>query len=175
MHFAAPDEVPDIVAVPGFALYQKARARVSGWEKKLLDRHGDKLVYVDDIRRNPGDYILCFSFWDINELASLAPVPAVYIYSSSEAFDEEMHMDQKRLRNWLEHFGLEIHGLDEDSDGPLHASGHASGDELVDIIRQIHPQRLVPIHTQDPSFFSEAMARDDIEVAIPVRDLPMPV
>ena len=179
MHYAAPNDgpgqVPDIATKPGFALYQKVRARVSGWEKKLLDRHGDKLVYVDDIRRNPSDYILCFSFWDINELASLAPVPAVYIYSSSEAYDEDMRMDRRRLRNWLEHFEVEIHGLDEDSDGPLHASGHASGDELVDIIRQIHPQRLVPIHTQDPSFFKEALARDDIEVAIPMRDLPMPV
>ena len=87
----------------------------------------------------PVNYILCFSFWDINELASLAPVPAVYIYSSSEAFDEEMHMDQQRLRNWLRHFGVESHGLGEAQDGPLHASGHASGTELLDIIRQIRP------------------------------------
>ena len=110
------------------------------------------LVDADKIRRDPGAYILCYSFWDINELASLAPVPAVYIYSSSEAFDEEMHMDQQRLRNWLKHFEVEIHGLDENLDGPLHASGHASGNELLDIIRQIRPKRLVPIHTQDPFF-----------------------
>ena len=173
MHYAAPDEVPDIAAVPGFALYQKARARVSGWEKKLLERHGSKLVYVDDIRRNPGDFILCFSFWDINELASLAPVPAVYIYSSSEAYDEDMKMDRKRLRNWLERFAVGNHGLDEDLDGPLHASGHASGNELVDIIRDIHPQRLVPIHTEDPKFFQEELAHDAIEVVIPARDRPL--
>ncbi|MCY4438405.1 MAG: exonuclease [Chloroflexi bacterium] len=175
MHYAAPDEVPDFGSVPGFVLYQKARARVSGWEKKLLDRHNARLVHAADIRRNPGDYILCFSFWDINELASLAPIPAVYIYSSSEAFDEEMQMDHQRLRNWLDHFDVEIHGLDESLDGPLHASGHASGNELIDIIRQVRPQRLVPIHTQDPLFFMEALARDDIEVALPTRDLPMQV
>lgn len=173
MHYAAPDEVPDIASVPGFALYQKARARVSGWEKKLLERHNPRLVDAGEIRRNPGAFILCFSFWDINELASLAPVPAVYIYSSSEAYDEDMRMDRKRLRNWLERFKVEIHGLDEDSDGPLHASGHASGTELVDIIRQVRPQKLVPIHTEDPKFFQDELAYDDIEVVPPSSDRPL--
>lgn len=173
MHCAAPEDVPDIGAAPGFALYQKGRARLSGWERKLLDRHSSLLVDADEIRRNPGDYILCFSFWDINELASLAPVPAVYIYSSSEAFDEEMHMDQRRLRNWLEHFDVEIHGLGEVQDGPLHASGHASGSELVDLIRQIGPRQLAPIHTQDPSFFVRELERDDIEVVLPEFQRPL--
>ncbi|MDE2816236.1 MAG: MBL fold metallo-hydrolase [Chloroflexota bacterium] len=173
MHYAAPDEVPDFGSVPGFALYQKARARVSGWEKKLLERHNSLLVHAEEVQRNPGDYILCFSFWDINELASLAPIPAVYIYSSSEAFDEEMQMDQKRLRNWLEHFEVEVHGLGEMLDGPLHASGHASGTELIEIIRAIQPQRLVPIHTQDPRFFQERLARDDIEVVLPACNRPL--
>ena len=173
MHYAAPDEVPDIASVPGFALYQKARARVSGWEKKLLERHNPRLVDAGEIRRNPGAFILCFSFWDINELASLAPVPAVYIYSSSEAYDEDMKMDRRRLRNWLEHFEVEIHGLDEDSDGPLHASGHASGEELIEIIRQVRPQVLVPIHTENPKFFQDELAHVDIEVVPPSSDRPL--
>ena len=173
MHYAAPDEVPDFGSVPGFALYQKARSRVSGWERKLLDRHSARMVHADDIRRNPGQYILCFSFWDINELASLAPVPAVYIYSSSEAYDEDMKMDRKRLRNWLERFEVEVHGLDEEADGPLHASGHASGGELIDIINVIRPKKLVPIHTQNPGYFKSELANGDIEVIVPACDQPL--
>ena len=173
MHYAAPDDVSDIGREADFVLYQKARSRVSGWEKKLLERHGASLVDAAEMQRNPGGYILCFSFWDINELASIAPVPATYIYSSSEAFDEEMRMDRKRLRNWLEHFDVEIHGLDESLDGPLHASGHASGSELIDIIRQVRPQRLVPIHTQDPVFFLNTLAQDDIEVVLPTPNFPL--
>ena len=173
MHYAAPDEVPDFGTEPNFALYQKGRSRVSGWEKKLLERHSALLVDADEVRRDPGGYILCFSFWDINELASIAPVPAVYIYSSSEAFNEEMAIDHQRLGHWLEHFGVESHGLSEAQDGPLHASGHASGTELLDIIRQIRPQRLVPIHTQDPCFFLDALAHDDIEVVLPACDRPL--
>ncbi len=173
MHYAAPDEVPDIASVPGFALYQKARARVSGWEKKLLERHNPRLVDAGEIRRNPGAFILCFSFWDINELASLAPIPAVYIYSSSEAYDEDMKMDRRRLRNWLEHFDVMVYGLDEGLEGPLHASGHASGTELVDIIREIHPQQLVPVHTEDPQFFLDALEQDGIEVVLPEPNQPL--
>lgn len=167
MHYAAPAAVPDFGAEPGFALYQKGRARLSGWEKELLERHSALLVDADAVRRNPGDYILCFSFWDINELASLAPLPAVYIYSSSEAFNEEMEMDHQRLRNWLKHFGVEIHGLDEGLDGPLHASGHASGEELIDIIRQVRPRALFPIHTENSGYFEDALAGDDIDVVLP--------
>jgi ribonuclease J len=173
MHYADADEVPDIGSDPGIVLYQKARSRVSGWEKSLLERHAASLVDAADMQRNPGEYILCFSFWDINELASIAPASAVYIYSSSEAFDEEMEMDRKRLRNWLDHFGVEIHGLDEGQDGPLHASGHASGPELIDIIRQIRPQRLVPIHTENPHFFQESLTGDDIEVVFPREYEPL--
>lgn len=177
MHYATlndgPDQVPDIATRTGFVLYQKARARLSGWEKKLLERHSGRLVYADDIRRNPGEYILCFSFWDINELASLAPVPAVYIYSSSEAFNEEMEADRDRLRNWLKRFAVEVHGLDEEQDGPLHASGHASGSELVEIIQQIRPQQVVPIHTENPQFFTDALAGDDIKVVIPEKSIPL--
>ena len=173
MHYAAPAEVPHFGSVPGFALYQKGRARLSGWERRLLDSHGSLLVDAAEVRRNPGNYILCFSFWDINELASLAPVPAVYIYSSSEAYDEEMQMDHDRLRNWLEHFDVEIHGLGDALEGPLHASGHASGAELVDIIRQVNPQRLIPIHTESPEYFQVELAHADIGVVLPACDSPL--
>ena len=173
MHYAAPEDVPDIRVAEGFALYQKLRAQPGPWERKLLERHGAMVVTAEEMRKNPGEYILCFSFWDINELSSLDEVPAVYIYSSSEAFNEEMEIDHQRLRNWLNHFNVEIHGLDDGLDGPLHASGHASGEELIDMICQIRPQKLVPVHTEKPGYFMEKLAGGDIEVVIPNCDRPL--
>ena len=82
-------------------------------------------------------------------------------------------MDQQRLRNWLKHFDVEAHGLGEAQDGPLHASGHASGNELLDIIRQVRPERLAPIHTENPKFFEEKLVHDDIEVVFPTCDRPL--
>ena len=39
--------------------------------------------------------------------------------------------------------------------GGLHASGHASKEELVDIIERIRPEYLVPVHTENPEYFLE--------------------
>ena len=173
MHYAAPGDVPDLGTEPDFALYEKARAQPDTWERRLLERNRALVVSAEDIRKNPGRYVLCFSFWDVNELSSLDNVPAEYIYSSSEAFNEEMEIDHKRLRNWLEYFEVESHGLEKASDAKLHASGHASGKEIIDIIRQIHPQRLVPIHTKQPQFFREELAPADIEVVLPSANEPL--
>ena len=50
---------------------------------------------------------------------------ATYIYSSSEAYNEEQLLDHQRLGNWLGHFGLTpVGGLPGSESGPFHASGH---------------------------------------------------
>ena len=126
------------------------------------------------MRRDPGSiHSLLLVLGTSTSLASIAPVPAVYIYSSSEAFNEEMAIDHQRLGHWLEHFGVESHGLGQAQDGPLHASGHASGKELVDIIRQVRPQCLVPIHTEKPQFFLEELKGEGIEVHLPKANVPL--
>ncbi|MDP2968607.1 MAG: alpha/beta hydrolase, partial [Deltaproteobacteria bacterium] len=50
------------------------------------------------------------------------------IIGGAQPFDEEMELDARRIDNWLNLFKLKQHGRKPD-DG-LHASGHASGDEL---------------------------------------------
>ncbi|MFQ6020385.1 MAG: MBL fold metallo-hydrolase RNA specificity domain-containing protein, partial [Dehalococcoidia bacterium] len=49
----------------------------------------------------------------------------------------------------------------------LHASGHASGPELMQLVREISPQTLIPIHTENPRYFVEALAGEPIEVRVP--------
>ena len=151
MHFAAPDEVPDFGTAPNFALYQKGRSRVSGWEKKLLER---VITPCSWMRKRcatvPGSYILCFSFWDINELASIAPVPAVYIYSSSEAFNEEMAIDHQRLGHWLDTSAWSLTVWAKRRTAPC-TPRPRQRHELLDIIRQIRPQRLVPSTRKTPA------------------------
>ncbi|MDP2954308.1 MAG: MBL fold metallo-hydrolase RNA specificity domain-containing protein, partial [Chloroflexota bacterium] len=49
----------------------------------------------------------------------------------------------------------------------FHASGHASGPELIEMVREIRPQILIPIHTEHPEIFARELAGDGIEVRIP--------
>ena len=53
-----------------------------------------------------------------------------------------------RINNWLKHFDLlPIH--------KMHVSGHASGPELLEMIREIEPEILYPVHTEHKELFKE--------------------
>ena len=56
----------------------------------------------------------------------------------------------------------------------FHASGHASGPDLIDIIRTIRPKMLIPVHTERPEAFIEALRDSGIEVRLPQCALNVP-
>jgi len=136
------------------------------WELNLLGNVQEKMVYPEQIHRNPGEYILCLSFFDIKHLIDIdPPAGGIYIYSSSEAQDEEQRIDQKRLQHWLAHFQLGAEGFEKGS--RLHASGHATGQELLSMILEIRPEILIPVHTSNPFYFSEKLKNTGIKVLVP--------
>ncbi len=87
------------------------------------------------------------------------PSGGTYIYSASEAYDEEQKIDHQRLVNWLNHFGLKmVGGLPGAEKGPYHASGHIDGPALEGVIEQIGAERILPVHTQQPEWFERRWA-----------------
>jgi len=161
------DDVPDIGSLSNILIYRDPKAKLPFWEEKLRQKYGSKTICGADVRTNQGEYILCFSFWDINDLIDIEPQGGLYIYSSSEAYTEEQQIDLKRLRNWLDHFGMKLVGDPEGGEDGLHASGHASGPDLLRIVRGIKPKVLIPIHTLDPGYFAAHLEGEGIEVHIP--------
>lgn len=83
------------------------------------------------------------------ELIYLQPKNADFIYSMSEHFLEgEDNEDMRRvLENWMQHFKINFH--------KAHSSGHASRNDLIEMIKQINPEIVIPIHTQYPEKFKE--------------------
>jgi ribonuclease J len=167
MHLASPQKVPDIMNSPDIMVYKDPKAALPSWERELRERYDSKVVGAEDVRQQHGECILCFSFWDVNDLIDIEPVGGVYIYSSSEAYSEEQQMDLRRLRNWLKHLDMRFVGDPEVGDDGLHASGHASGPDLLEIIRTIRPRILIPIHTLDAEYFVTNLAGEGIEVRVP--------
>jgi ribonuclease J len=172
-------EVPDIKLDKVICIYKDAKARLDKWEEGIRKEYQAKLVTAEEIRNRQDSYILCFSFFDINELPDIMPQEgSIYIYSSSEAHNEEQAMDFRRLHNWLEHFKMGRIGLPVEveprkwetleNERGLHASGHASGPELLNLIRNIHPKTLIPIHTEHPDYFVRHLEGTGIEVCLPV-------
>jgi ribonuclease J len=175
MRFVSP-EVPD-AKNEAIAVYKDAKAKLDGWETEVRKQYHNKLVTPEEIRQGQDSYILCFSFFDINELPSLMPrAGSIYLYSSSEAHNEEQEMDFWRLHNWLGRFQMTGVGLPvevepskweiPEGEHGLHASGHATGRELLELIQQIRPRILIPIHTEKPEYFQQ-LERTGIKVQIP--------
>ncbi len=172
--------VPDISKDDNIVIYQDTIASRSPalWMRNLCQEYDDKIVLAEDVRAAQDSFILCFSFFDLNELPSIRPVVgSLYVYSSSEPHDEEQEIDFRRLHNWLEHFNLRGVGLPVEIDGQweipedekgLHASGHACGPDLLEIARHIKPEILIPVHSESPEYYVENLKSDMVEVILPV-------
>jgi len=155
--------------VPVIRLYADPKAAPRPWERALREGWPHPLVSPQDVSRNPGDYILCFSLWDANDLLDLRGVEGgIYLYSNSKAYDEEQAADLDRLRNWVKHMGFTLHGDPDDNSAiPLHSSGHASGDDLVDFVNTVRPEVLIPIHTEHPEWWDAQMEGTGVTVKKP--------
>ncbi len=133
------------------------------WETEVVEPNaGEQYVSHTEIRNHPDRYILAFSFFDMKHLLDIKPpAGATYIYSSCEAFSEEMEIDFIRLAHWLDRFGISSCGFSLDDQGKpvfdpaYHASGHASREDLAWVIDQVSPEVIIPVHTMGREWFSE--------------------
>lgn len=152
-------------ASEGLAILDEPQGQVPNWEKEVRRRFAASFVKAADIRREPGGYILCLSYWDITNLVDMEPEGGTYIYSSSEAHSEEQAIDAKRLTNWLDHFGVrKVGGLPGAEQGPYHASGHIDGPALEGLIEEIGAERILPVHTEHPEWFGERWGKKVVRV-----------
>lgn len=120
------------------------------WEREYLQK--DNCVCFSDLT-NHSEYMFYCNYFQLNELIDIKPTNgSVYIRSITEPFDEEMTLDARRIDNWLNLFSLTQYG--RRSEDGLHASGHATGPEIRDMVLEIDPRIIVPIHTEHPETFS---------------------
>ena len=119
----------------------------------------DIYVKAYDIHENPEKYILHLEFYSLSELIDIQPPENSYYFNlKTEPFDEEGLIEEKVLKNWMNRYKLNlITGI--------HASGHASGKEILDMINKINPKKLFPIHTANPGSFDVDNSVKGIEIA----------
>ena len=143
-------------------VYDKPQDRVGWWQKMLAyhDLWEDKYVNPVEIRESPGDYILAFSLYDMPNMMDIKTQGGMYLYSSTEAFTEDMELDFITLSNWLSRYGMRSVGFHIEGDKPkfdegYHASGHASEEEIRNMIDTIDPETIIPVHTTNPDWFAQ--------------------
>jgi ribonuclease J len=119
------------------------------WERKFLDY--TNMVDYADVSKHQRDYVFYCSDFQLLNLVDIRPKEhSSYIRSSTEPFDYEMALDQKRVKRWLTHFGLITK---EDNWNPIHVSGHGTRNQIKDVIDGSNPHTLIPIHTQKARAF----------------------
>jgi len=168
-----PPEQDDVLR-----LYRETK-QLEKWEDSIYNRYEHRSVGPKELRTNSADYILCFSYWDVNELIEIDPPPgAVYIYSSSEAFDEEQrfrYCKAKKLAGLLICRPVGVPdartGKVLESERGLHASGHIAGPDLLEIISTINPQFVIPVHTEKPEFFKQHI--EPQRLLLPTKGIPI--
>jgi ribonuclease J len=113
------------------------------WERPFMN----KLVTHQYIRKNQKNLIMDLDFYQFAELVDIKPNPGShFIHSMSEPFSEE-DIEDKVMHNWINHFEMHFH--------QLHASGHINRQQLEDLVNQIQPKKVFPIHTENQELFKE--------------------
>ncbi len=113
------------------------------WEREFLDYKN--ATDYRGVSAKQKELIFYCNDYQLQQLIDVRPDEgSSYIRSSTEPFDSEMIFDEKRVKRWLEHFGL----ITKEGQWNLtHVSGHGSGDQIKEIIDGSKAKTLVPIHT----------------------------
>jgi len=126
---------------------QYAESDYPRFARRFLNYPHINVVTPDDIRNHQNDYLIAINFWSLNELVDLSPLAgSTYVHSLSEAFNEEMAVSEDRMKNWIQHYNLNLI--------QSHCSGHASGNQIIEAVNKINPKKLFPIHTQHQELFT---------------------
>jgi len=168
----ALEMVDGINRLKNVVIYNSLKVKSPNWEENYLKNKED-VNYLNpiDIAKEPNRYILCFSLFDLKNLLDIKPTNGTYIYSSSEAFEEESEFDFIRLSKWLEYFGFKIYGFKIVEEGErlkpvfskgFHASGHASQKDIRWAIETIDPDVIIPVHTDNPRWFAENFEKTNL-------------
>jgi len=121
------------------------------WESDFIGL--SNAVDYRDIQKKQKEYVFYCSDYRLQELIDVRPdESSSYIRSSTEPFNDEMHIDHERIKKWLVHFGL----LKKDDNWNVtHVSGHGSRDQIKHIVQETKAKNLIPIHTVHEDYFKQ--------------------
>ena len=102
-----------------------------------------------ELAATPDKYLCALGYFQFTSLIDIKPVGGTpYIHSASEPYNEEQVLSQERVNNWLEFFDMKKY--------QIHCSGHARGEDLFQVVKDIDAKMLYPIHTEHPTEYAKA-------------------
>ncbi len=89
----------------------------------------------------------------------------LFISSSIDPYSEEFYDNTHTVRKKLESYGIPAYRVQ--------ASGHATPHDIINLIEEIKPNFLIPIHTEHPKYFGKIFQGSDIRVILPSKNQPI--
>ena len=136
---------------------------------RVEGRRDGELIKPEEISRRQEDYLLIMSGLDyVLELAQIKPKPGSrIIVSTSEPHDEEQEIEWSKFERWVNLLRLDMR--------KAHSSGHADRETIIEMINEVKPRKLIPIHTENPYEFQRLARIGEIrcDVMLPRLDEPL--
>ena len=152
--------VPDPMSDPNMLVYVRSgMSKPYAYEKHYIDLLGvdDQVVDSSYVSKHQDGLIFHTDFTQLAELIDISPSRgSLFIRSMSEPFEED-DIQEPVLQNWISWFGLDYHHA--------HASGHASMAEVFQMVREIAPRCVIPVHTEHPELFRRCSSSVVLPVA----------
>jgi len=142
-------------------IYRRNKKRYEKWEEQVSEKAD--VITSEDLTSSPKQYVVATSLSDMEGMVGVKPSPgSVYILSSSEPYNEEMELDNQRLIEWLDFYGMPLYHI--------HVSGHIMPQQLRSLVGGIGAKRVAPIHTEHPELFLKfALEKREVGM-LPVRN-----
>lgn len=104
-------------------------------------------IKASEIHDNQGKYVMSLPPYLINELFDIRPDSGDYfIHSNSGPFDDLGVLEKKRHDYWRKQFKI---GYNGSNFARIHCSRHISEEGLIEMIKEINPQKIIPVHSDN--------------------------
>ena len=80
----------------------------------------------------------------------------MFISSNLDPYAEEFFDNTDKFYNRFLELGIPTY--------KIHASGHAAPHDIINFVKQVKPENLIPIHTSRKKFFKELFKSSDIKI-----------
>ena len=152
---------PNIINDDHIFILKKGSARYQ-WQEKIRQaiykqRQEERFLDYSEIKNLKKHYFIYIThlYDDLMNNLNL-DLKGLFISSSIDPYVEEFYDNTKTICNRLLDIGIPAYRI--------HASGHATPHDLINFIKEVKPQYLIPIHTEHPEFFGKMFDKTNINV-----------
>ncbi|WP_112179051.1 MULTISPECIES: MBL fold metallo-hydrolase [Paraliobacillus] len=125
--------------VTDFAIFVPNDSKESDWNQNILEKY--PRVTIEQINATPNKYLLQNSFDNIADLLDLDVSGSIYLHSNGMPLGE-FDPNYQILLSFLKQFQIEYKSFN--------VSGHATQEDILQLIEDIKPKLLVPWHSHYP-------------------------